>query len=173
MIMATLVRLRLVTTLCRLGAVATACASHLPPTATTIVPNEPRKHNCAIATGEHFCATVDPREFGWPARTSMVVIDLSCVPEAETQWLIVAAARSCWGCLDVRARADKPLLGVRLLSSWWRMAPPENVERAIRRRVAASRLAWIGEERRYLRVDTRWVGTRLADRKTQIGYPQK
>jgi hypothetical protein len=59
--------------------------------------------------------SVSPVEFGWPAPTPIVVLDIR-VKDAATQNAVIAAASRCRGCLEIRQHPSKPLLGVRISS---------------------------------------------------------
>lgn len=69
---------------------------------------------------------VSPTEFGWPPFVHMVVLDLTQVTEISAQNKILAAARACSGCYELRAHPTKKLFGIRISSQ------PFEVQRAIR-----------------------------------------
>jgi hypothetical protein len=69
---------------------------------------------------------VSPTEFGWPPFVHMVVLDLTRVTEVSARNKILAAARACCGCYELRAHPTKQLFGIRISSQ------PFEVQRAIR-----------------------------------------
>jgi hypothetical protein len=57
-----------------------------------------------------------PIDFGWDASVRMVVLDLSAVKEIKTREKILAAARKCNSCSEIRTNPDKTIAGIRVAS---------------------------------------------------------
>ncbi len=66
---------------------------------------------------EEAALTVDPGEFGWAPGATMVVLDLSRLPEGKERELVFAAIRQTRGYVDLREHKQKPIAGVRIYST--------------------------------------------------------
>lgn len=117
---------------------------------------EKRRHDEQVAadahTREESWSHIGPTQFGWRTSARMVLLDLSKIPDASSRVKIIAAVRTCVGCIEVKTDATGTVLAVRLRPASRRVAikrqtlnAQASVERAIRGTLLDADLKWVGE----------------------------